>query len=146
MKIINKKYKDIKSFTIKESIWARGNQSPEGLNALLNKDRTMCCLGQYGKSCGISNDVLYMAGVPSVVEKVSKNKAWIANLNQKELEYVKWETKLISRRAIFDTDCDSTICDDLVEINDDVDISDEERKVKLKKKFAEMKVKVRFIK
>lgn len=147
MKIINKKYKDIKSFTIKRSIWARGNIA-RNTNALLNPDHTMCCLGQYAKACGIDSNMLYDVGTPQGVTIVSKNRAWYCNLYQLDFLNIDWESKLLNKMNLKYWSAqykDSTIADKLIQINDHEKISEIERENSLKTEFAKIGVKVKFV-
>lgn len=140
-----KTIKDIKSFTIKRSLWARGKNKPD-VNALLNEDATMCCLGFYSKACGASSNSMLNVTSPYRFINV-KNKAWLANLNNSNLEIINFKSKLIIKS---DNDDDlsavnSFVAGDLINYNDDELLSEKEREKAIKNSFAEIGVKVRFV-
>ena|SRR5271154_1987156 len=94
MAIKFKKITDKKSFTIIRSKWARGCEN--GQSKLLNYEGNMCCLGQYLKSCGATDDMLLNNAEPSDLDiNPNLGKAWAANLNQTEYELIDFKTKLV---------------------------------------------------
>lgn len=155
MKIKIKTIKDIKSFTIDRSKWVRGGKGGEA--CMLNKQGNMCCLGFYAKACGLTDDQLVSKNLPddvvydSFLDKGHLNKAWLANYQQKDTEIVEWKSKLFKIENSpygFEFDkkiaINTSICEKLADINDDVTLSESEREEKLISSFQKMDVKVKF--
>lgn len=151
MKIVKKHFKDIKSFTISRSIWARGSINTEnGKNALLNSNGSMCCLGFYTKKCGFLDNEILNIGTPSVLYNnfaITKGRAWLANYEQKPIYDISWKTKLLFNKNLTFSKKgdDSDITDLLTDYNDRIDFSEEDREKIIKKYFAKIGVKVRFV-
>ncbi len=146
MKIIIKTIKDIKSFTISRSKWARNNIN--GPSCLLNDKGNMCCLGFYTKACGFNEEQLNDRYEPiNLFDKLNnKNKAWLANYNQEILEVIDWKTKLISHDTNYYRRNNSNLAWKLMEANDNPALSEKEREMEIKDGFAKIGVKVRFVK
>lgn len=120
-----KEYKDVKTFTVKRSEWLRGFNIN---SCLLNEDGKMCCLGFYARACGLrKQDILDMSD-PEQCTSV-KNK--------------KWNTFLIDDDD--GSDDNSQYCWELMEANDDKNLSDKKREKKLTSTFKKAGVKVEFV-
>ena len=117
-------------FTIDESRWRHGGIADSAdVNALVNPDGTMCCLGFFGKSCGIrKSDMLYKQTPEFLINK--------AALPIKFKRLLKEDYKSME---------DNKICVDLISENDSAG-PHKERKARIKKLFAEIGVKVNFVK
>jgi len=153
-----KTIKDKKSFTIDRTKWVRGDIG--GTSLLLNDRGNMCCLGHYSKACGIAeNDLRGNCGpsdalLSNILNENQLGKAWLANYRQSNIEIIDWKSKLfnIFRRNVhnddypFNFDADNTaICETLMHLNDDRNITEAEREEYIKKEFAKIGVKVKFI-
>lgn len=135
---MSKRYKDVKKFVVKRSKWFRGRGNTL---SRLQTDNQMCCLGFYAKECGLKKKNITDVVSPGEIEYEIKDI---------------WDTFLLARISnIYDSDpddpgltdiiIDSEIANSLMEINDDVNISDEDREYKLKELFKEQGIKVKFV-
>lgn len=99
----------MKIIVIKSSEWARG---PGKDRALLQGDGLRCCLGIDGRACGISDDLLLGAGTPSDLG------------NEWGYEWESW-----------DHDLYDSLEHAAADINDDENLTDEERIAELRPIF-----------
>ncbi len=99
-----------------------------GYTSLINEKNKMCCLGFYGLSCGVPGKVLKLRQDPiNVISSIGFTKT-------------KFD-ELVNSRGIKN----SRICNKLIDINDNPDITNESRENLLKKKFREIGVLVKFV-
>ena len=101
-----------KTFTIERSKWLRGEDEDESY-LLRPRDGKMCCLGQVGQQCGLTDDQLAnKKALPSVQTNVS-----IDGLTRES----KWGD------GLFSTD----VAAEMMIVNDVVGTSDEDRESRL---------------
>ncbi len=120
---------------IKRSEWARGSvKDTERVANLLyaKQDGTRCCLGFLGNACGYTDQELQGYGLPSDV------------VNDAGL-YNKWGRFLLHGCDENNRRTDSLIVDDLIEINDDTNITESEREADIAEIFAKHGVEVEFV-
>lgn len=117
--------------------WVNGsNRSSKsfGTSMLLNGKNKMCCLGFLGQACGLDDADMLGVGTPAGIsdDKVSLVKGTY---------FRKLFTVEKNTRHKFQTN----VCYDLVNTNDDNNISNKERESKLKVLFKKIGVNVSFV-
>lgn len=118
-------------FTVKRLNWNRGNNNLASFN-LLNKNRTRCCLGFLGKTCGIPDEELRGASYPD------------------EIPSTNWPVELSNKNVVSDLNSDinnSYVFNNshaIAVTNDDSNISDSVREKILTKQFAAIGIEVTF--
>lgn len=122
--------KDVRKFTVKRSKWLRGNG---GVSQLLNNEGKMCCLGFYGRECGLRPQDIRDQATPSDVDDTRDEKIW--------------NTFLIKDDTIntLNSPRDSKAAVKLMRINDSKALSDEKREEKLTAEFLKWGIKVKFV-
>ena len=129
---MSKEYKDVKKFVVKRSKWYRGEGDAE--SRLQTSKNKMCCLGFYAKECGLKKKDILDIGSPGEVPYDIKNL---------------WDTFLLESKTHFYTDepsiSDSSIANDMMEINDNEFITEKERELRLKELFKTQGIKLKFI-
>ena len=120
------------SFTIDESMWSRGGEVD---TKLLNIQGRRCCLGFAAQACGFSDGEIYEWGAPSHLGELVVGKSWFKYLTFKEAINYSGEFERL----------DTKLCEKIINVNDDKNLLDEERKDCLKELFAELEVEVKFI-
>lgn len=112
-------------FTISRRFWGRGNDSS---CELLDHNGKMCCLGHYGRACGLSLKSMLHESYPSGLDRVPKQMRW---LSEERPQANKWEN--------FENA--------LAGANDDVGIgvNNKLREERIQKLFAKRGIKVNFI-
>lgn len=73
---MNNKYGDVKSFTIKRSVWARANKEGHLLSQIGKK----CCLGFYATACGLRDEDIFEIPLPSEL-----NDIWSTSLSEEDI-------------------------------------------------------------
>lgn len=124
------------AFSINRKVWGRGGRGgslleTEVLENLEGEDTTqinMCCLGVYGRACGISVKRLKGQGMLSSV----------SGRRPKQIEWTLNESGGYS-------DIASDIAEDLAAINDNSVTSDESKEEKIIAKFAAQGIRVKFV-
>ncbi len=115
---------ELTSFIVKRSNWSRG----QSLSCLLKYSGKMCCLGFAAKACGYADEHLIERGSPQDV--IYNNSNYIAlNKNlfpESFMQYDRYKPYKISNS--------STIFE-IMNINDNQNISDDDREIKLKELF-----------
>jgi len=111
----------VKTLVIDRSRWLRGEGADK---SFLHRpeDGKQCCLGFYLRSCRVPLRELRGAAIPSDLETVPSQAAWLDDGHGRSEE-----------------------CQRLMTVNDAYDLPDAEREEKIRKTFAEHKVKVRFV-
>ncbi len=109
-----------KTFTIDRNTWYRGQSYAR--SRLLKKNGQMCCLGQVGRQCGISDKALIHNGTPQCSDECGK-----------------FPTFLV-RNGL-----NTATCEKLMTINDDRKTKDPEREEFIKKEFKKRGYLVTFI-
>jgi hypothetical protein len=118
----------MKTLVIDRKMWWRGKN-----NSMLRKPGgKMCCLGFLGRSCGYTTKELTYYYSPA-----SRMNSY-ANRYEKS----KWPNKLLEVRGAVQNDSD--LCNAMIEVNDELLISDEKREAELKKLFKKIGYKVIF--
>ena len=120
-------------FVVIRDKWARGrtNVSSELLNIMGN----MCCLGFLGKACGYNDEDLKQVPSPGYIV--------YEYIDGKVLS--KFPSSLVMLDAKHPFECrDTPACRNLMKINDDEEISDQEREKLLTEKFLEIGIEVEF--
>lgn len=112
----------IESFVIDRATW-RCNGHGTGPSELLNTEGYMCCLGFYGRACGIRPSRLLGREVPS---EMPRTKAYVPLVKRDEHGYNV-----------------NTLGNHLIKANDHFQI-DTERECRVGELFAELGVKVEF--
>lgn len=139
------------TFTIKRSEWARGNINRPGdeygqiqTNRLFNKEiNTFCCLGIFGRECGVSPEVMANEAEPDDIIKDAKiDLKTIPTIYQKKLlDFSLFDEEEENYEEIT---C-SNLSSECMSINDDTSLTEEEREFKLKKEFNKHGVQVIFV-
>lgn len=128
----SKEYKDVKKFVVKRSKWYRG-KGDEG-SRLQTSSNKMCCLGFYAKECGLKKKDILDISSPGEVSFDIKSQ---------------WDTFLVQNRTSDFSEetfyMDSSIANDMMEINDSENISEKEREKSLKELFNTQGIKLKFI-
>lgn len=109
---------------IDRATWLRG-EGYEDSKLYRPSDGKMCCLGFYSLACGLQQNDITELECPGSATDPKINKKW-----------PKWLTKLENSQT--------KECIDLMEHNDNENISDKERENKIKTIFARHGVKVEF--
>ena len=124
-----KKENKISSFVVKEDSWLRGKGS---WNSRLYDLRSgeKCCLGFLANACGLSNAAIVDIKSPGA-QKLKNN-------------FDKFPKELIDSSENISGTYDAFITIQIMEINDNEDISDEERKEKLKNLFTSINIDIKF--
>lgn len=127
----------VKSFTVHRPTWLRG-QDPDNLTSALYTYGKRCCLGFLGAACGYSDtDLDEVPGPSDTVADIEKN-LWpevLLKPNEKwSEENDDWTSAVV----------DSKLCKDMMNVNDDKNISDAEREVKLTTLFRRARITVTF--
>lgn len=114
-------------FTVERATWYRGNGAT-GSRLLRAEDGMRCCLGHVGKQCGIPDIAMQEIGSPGAIRsKEEREKFPIAFLGPT-------------------TTCNnSPFTGQCVAANDDPNINDEEREVKLIKLFKSNNLELEFV-
>lgn len=137
------------TFTIKRSEWARGkinrpadNNMEVGSNHLLNKElSTFCCLGIFGRECGIAPEVMADEAEPDdIVKDRLIDLPKIPDIYKKKL----LEFDSDEEEDITEVTCSSLSCE-CMSINDNTSLTEEEREFKLKQEFNKYGVDVIFV-
>lgn len=117
-----------KSFTIDVRKWYRG--LGDWGSALLRSDGQMCCLGFYALACGFKPedilDIATPAGINVYIDEKVKAMPGLLKMNE---EYV----------------AKTTVCSDLMEVNDDFDMRDGPRMKKITQLFRKIGATVRWV-
>lgn len=118
------------AFNIDRRNWGRGDRGGSLLEVKITKEGdkqiNMCCLGVYGRACGIGVKRLKNKGMPSqIAGKLPKQMEWTTDL--------------------YDFDNDSKACKALAEINDMESSSDASKEKRIIARFAKQGIKVRFV-
>lgn len=108
----------VKSFRINRAKWARGGEG--GQSALLNEDGNKCCLGFYALACGAKPNQIAGHGCPEDA----------------------WPVK--AGRWLLEDGKDSPDCYELVNVNDNVNLTDANREEEIKRIFKKHRVEVKF--
>lgn len=126
-------------FTVKRSDWLRGPEawdgarneenSPNNISCLINAEGKKCCLGFLALACGYTEAELH--GNPCLSDLAA-------------LGNVKYPAALRDYDKDHNFIEDSSECDAIMDDNDDVDISDEQRERYLKQKFSKIKIAINF--
>ena len=112
-------------FVIDRSKWLRG-EGPKGFSVLLRRsDRKMCCLGFYGEHLGVSRRKLIDIGNPPVIKRFGELAPALVSTHDKS--------------------CNSSVCDQIIRVNDSQEISDKMREYRLKRLFKSIGVNVEFV-
>lgn len=129
----NQVFQDVKSFVVDRERWYRGKGDRH--SKLLNRNNKQCCLGFYALACGLSEASIKGQNTPNDVICNTESCSCKSN--------IQWKTKLID--SDIDSDkVNSQICQTLMEVNDEIELSDEERETKLTKLFKKIGIKVKF--
>ncbi len=116
-------------FTVTRDEWFRG-EGPDGSRLLL-PDGRKCCLGFLGLECGLDERDILGKETFSMID---------THVDQTVLPGT-----LIERRPPGLIGYNETrLCDDIIEVNDDEEMSDDERESTLTRLFAEAGVEVTF--
>lgn len=112
----------MKSFVISRSTWHRG-KGAMGSKLLIPETGKMCCLGQIAEQCGA--DPKQLTDISSPAKLFNERKVRLNGF-----------TDVLTKPGFETTDDyevrrTTDVCDTLMRINDDRDISDAEREVKL---------------
>lgn len=116
----------IKEFTVDVKLWARGGKN--GAAALLNEGGYMCCLGFLGEACGVPLEDMHDWAIPAELTEES------IDLLPKELI-----------RQDVEVPVTTAFCDDLMDTNDSVYTTDQEKIEKLTKRFSEIGIEIKFV-
>lgn len=121
------------AFNINRKVWGRGERGGSLLEVGTLEDSegneiseqiNMCCLGVYGRACGISANRLKGNGMPQNVAKLPKQMNWTVNKSG--------------------TDSSNT-ANKLAGINDRTGTTDASKERRIKARFAKQGIKVRFV-
>jgi len=107
------------TFTVDVKTWWRGNGR---LGSMRRSDGTMCCLGHRAKALGQSARSMINRGLPSEV-KLSRPKRWKGLVNEGAA---------------------TQLCCDIAEINDAKDLTDPQRKSRLRQLFQKIGDTIKF--
>lgn len=103
--------------------WLRG-EGPSQSRLIRSNDNQMCCLGFLGKACGISEQELFDEYTPETAGDENK-----------------WPNGIFNEDAVENSD----ITAELMEINDDENLTDENRESNLIERFATINIEVEFV-
>ena len=136
--------KDVKKFTVVRKDWYRGKGTDK--SCLANSANKLCCLGFYAEACGLDRKTIRNLPSPEEAVRATKGKH-VNTIYDKSVTResgVVWETELTACYYRSDDDCNTSLCSDLMNINDDQELKEEEREKQLKEKFKEIGIKVIF--
>lgn len=123
---------ELKKFVVKKSQWLRGEGHYESF-LLRDSDGKMCCLGFASLACGLDVNDIYNVPCPCDVDNTSLNKypnSFFIENHINHHGYTRFSNSdLISK---------------IMATNDDEDLNDDERILKLIDKFAELEIEVSF--
>lgn len=137
--------RNYRTLTINRKKWWRGK---EGSALLKDYSDKMCCLGFDCKARGFSEQLLRGRGCPSnLMEDLIKEDAVTVTKEVREA-YLKLKGLVTKpRKTKYNGICtdDTELCQEMMQVNDDREFSDEEREARLKPLFLKSGVKVRFV-
>lgn len=124
---------------IEREFWLRGEGSLDS-RLLRPSDGKMCCLGYYGKLCGLTTDQIKDIESPQTIEPTqvddgfSVKAVWVNPKQQGEWLFMDDNASI-----------PSVDCENLMVNNDDEDITDTVREQLISKTFAKHDIEVQFI-
>jgi hypothetical protein len=119
----------MKQLVIDRSRWLRGNPDD---SCLLDRNGKMCCLGFYLKSCGAADVELLEAGSPACLTHHPRPAKWlVVNVARDDLHEA--------------TQLDSNRCTALMQVNDSVEWTDENREREIAHLFHRQGIEVEFV-
>lgn len=117
----------LREFTVDLEKWARGCENGE--SQLLNEDGFMCCLGFLGLACGLTPDEMREISTPPEVGRMKL-----------------FPQELIQEHCLHADEVEtSDYCDVLMNINDNNLTTDQQKMERLKEKFAETGIEIKFV-
>jgi len=123
------------SFTIDRATWRCGQEGDfkrgKGDTALLNKEGYMCCLGQIARQCGFDDEQLMDTAGPDGIETGEVT----GFLRQHDIDDDGGYRYVLNTR----------LAADAMDINDDKDLTHEQRETKLKALFAQEGYEIKFV-
>lgn len=123
----------IETLVIDRTKWYRGHGS-SGSALVRSADHLMCCLGFCALQRGFTKDELLEIGTPGEIVSVGR---W----QEDALWRVRGLVDTYDEGGIYETD----VCDRLVDVNDDEDLSEPTRERRITELFAEIGVAVTFV-
>lgn len=120
MKIVKDEDGKVIEFTINRRYWLNGSNAYFGL--LCDEFNNKCCLGHYGKACGMPKKELLGKGLYNGINPIPKQMEWLVNENP----------------------ADTLIVSNLVNANDSLRLKVKEREEKIIELFAKKGIKVIF--
>jgi len=132
----------IRKFTVVESEWLRGEVNPQGertSSCLKSTDGYRCCMGFLAQTCGIPDEVLQGRGYFSGRGFEPYDHLLPEALRPRHEETVEYEQRFLDERG------HGKLARRIYMINDSTVVTDEVRKEKLTRLFAEAGIEVEFV-
>lgn len=116
-----------KRLTIDRARWLRGDLIQED-SQLLSPMGRMCCLGFYLEACGVPREKLLGESCPSNLRELLPGQAdWLAE------------------KALHKDRVDNLVEDEFISVNDDAQLSEKGRELRLQQLFKQRGIRVRFV-